>query len=102
MGLEVVLEDKTGEQLASVEDPTNILHRVLPSQGDTTFRFLNCIDWYGDTIFNALQVTVVREELARLIERITPVEEVALLARIDELATRCQSEPHLFLKFYGD
>ena len=80
MGLEVVIENGEGEQLASVEDPTNILHRVLPAEIDRTFCCLSYVDWYGDTIFNALQVPMVR----------------------DELAARCLSQPGLYLKFYGD
>ena len=102
MGLQIVVENAQGDQLASFEDPTNLLHRTLPPEGDRTFCCLNHVDWYGDTVFNALQVVIVREELARLIESGTSPEAAALLSRIDELAVRCQSEPHLYLKFYGD
>ena len=85
-----------------MEDRANILHRVLPNEEDPTFCCLNRVDWYGDTVFNPLQVAVVREELARLMEGGAAPEAVALLTRIDGLAARCQSEPHLYLKFYGD
>jgi hypothetical protein len=54
MGIEAVLETEDGEQLDSVGDPTNVLHRVLPKAGDPSFQCLSCIDWYGDTVFNYL------------------------------------------------
>jgi hypothetical protein len=103
MGLRVVLEDEQGREIESVEDPANILHQVLPSPDDNTFCYLNRIDWYGDTTFNRLQIADIRQELERLIKApSTGPNAVSLLERIGEFAVRSQSEPHLYVKFYGD
>lgn len=102
MGLRVVLADEKGTEIESADDPTNILHRILPSIDDKTFFCLNRIDWYGDTTFNRLQIADFRQELERLIKGSAASNELALLKRISHFAARCQSEPHLYVKFYGD
>lgn len=102
MGIEVVVEDNRGTKIASLEDPKNLLHRVLPSHDDASFQFLNRIDWYGDTTFNRHQVPDVRRELKRLASTGRSAEEIDFLTRLDSLAAKLESEPHLYLKFYGD
>lgn len=102
MGIEIVVEGERGDKVAAVEDPTNILHRILPSKEDTTYRCLNRVDWYGHTTFNRYQIAEVREELKRLSKLTRDPEELALIDEIAALAERCESEPHLYLKFYGD
>lgn len=102
MGIFVVVEGERGTRIAAVEDPTNILHRILPAADDQGFQHLNCVDWYGDTIFNRYQVPYVREELKQLANGNRSPEELELIWQIDSLAEKCMSEPHLYLKFYGD
>jgi hypothetical protein len=102
MGIEVVVEDEHGAKIASIEDPTNILHRLLPAFDDPEYQCLNRVDWYGDTTFNRYQISTVREELKRLANERKSAEELKLIHQIDVLVTRCESEPHLYLKFYGD
>lgn len=102
MGIEVVVEDECGKKIASLEDPTNILHRVLPAHDDREFQWLNLVDWYGDTTFNRFQLPDVRRELKRLASTKKSPEELQFIQRIDALAAKSESEPHLYLKFYGD
>ena len=102
MGIEVVLEDEQGNAIENAIDPTNMLHKILPAPEDGMFRYLNRIDWYGDTTFNRLQMDGLRNELDRLSKTLTASREIELLKRIDEFAARCQSKPHLYVKFYGD
>jgi hypothetical protein len=102
MGMQVTVEDERGTKIASLEDPGNILHRLLPALDDQAYRCLNRVDWYGDTTFNRLQIPDVQEELKHLIAGNRSDEEVRLIQQIGALAARCQSEPHLYLKFYGD
>ena len=45
MGLDIVLEDENGGQLASTADPQNHLHRLLPDIADTSFALIRYIDW---------------------------------------------------------
>lgn len=102
MGFEIAVEDERGLRIASVEDPENILHRVLPSHDDTAFRLTNCIDWYGDTTFNRLQIPELRREMRRLADLGRTLEELAMIRKIDSLAERVEVGHHMYLKFYGD
>jgi hypothetical protein len=60
------------------------------------------VDWYGNTVFNRQQAIDVLEEVREIAKQTCQLEERSLLGRIAELALRCQSTPHLYLKFYGD
>lgn len=102
MGIEIVVEDEGGTRIASLEDPTNILHRVLPAHDAPGFQCLNRIDWYGDTTFNRYQIPSVRQELKRLASTREKAEELKLIEALELLAERAEDEPHLYLKFYGD
>ncbi|MGI8836494.1 MAG: hypothetical protein ACR2H4_07625 [Pyrinomonadaceae bacterium] len=102
MGLRLVLETERGEPIESVEDPKNLLHRLLPSAEDRSFQLLRFIDWYGNTVFNELQIDTFLVEWERLKQAVQAKEESALLNNIEDLARRCKEEPHLYLKFYGD
>ena len=102
MGLNIALEDEQGREIDAVDDGTNILHRLLPSSDDPSFRALRYVDWYGDTVFNRSQMQDVLSELRLLLKRAKGDSESELVERILELALRCRQEPHLYLKFYGD
>jgi len=102
MGIEVVVEDEHGKRTASLEGSTNILHRVLPARDEPGYQWLNRVDWYGDTTFNRYQLPDVRQEPKRLANAKRSPEELQLIQQIDALAARSESEPHLYLKFYGD
>lgn len=102
MGITIKLEGENGNEIVSVGDPTNILHRVLPGPEDSRFYFANMIDWYGDTTFNRYQAVRLRKEWALLIQNSVDKETETFLKRIDELLLRCASEVHLYVKFYGD
>jgi len=101
MGFCIILEDADGEPLEQVEDSQNILHRLLPSE-DASYQYLRFIDWYGDTIFNRLQIEPFLNEWDRLSKVARTLDEATLLARIRQLALQCSQEPHLYLRFCGD
>jgi len=102
MGISVVLETEDGDELERIDDPKNLLHTLLPSENDTSFEYLRGIDWYGDTVFNRLQMESFLVEWVRLTGRTQNAEVVTLHSRIKHLAERARQEPHLYLKFYGD
>jgi hypothetical protein len=102
MPFSIVLETEDGGQLERIEDLSNLLHRVLPSNDDSSYQYLQFIDWYGDTVFNGLQMKPFKAEWKRLKKVAQTDEEKVILARVNILADRCQTEPHLYLKFYGD
>ena len=101
MGFCIILECERGEPLEQVEDPKDILHQLLPSE-DHSYHYLRFIDWYGDTVFNRLQIPCFISEWDILAESAQTPDETALLTRIRELAIRCAQEPHLYLRFSGD
>lgn len=102
MGITAALETEDGEPLGTVEDPTNVLHRVLPDAGDPRYQCLSSIDWYGDTIFNYLQAAQLLREWDMLESRQRDPEAERVLAGIRKLAERLREERHVYLKFYGD
>lgn len=102
MSFDIRLEDERGERVDEVSGPTDALQGLLPSPKDESFSCLRFIDPYGNTVFNSLQAEVLLAELTRIRPTTTTNLERELLDRIEELAERCRSEPHLYIKFYGD
>ena len=102
MGITAVLETEDGKKLETVEDPTNVLHRILPEAGDPSYQCLSCIDWYGDTIFNYLQAQQLLAEWQTLAGKKGDPETERVVDGIHKLAERLREERHVYLKFYGD
>ena len=102
MGITVKLESEDGSEIECVEDPTNVLHRVLPESGSIDFQWANTIDWYGDTVFNHLQAASLRREWAVLIRNAADKITKEVLEQIDGLLQKCAAGDHLYVKFYGD
>ena len=102
MGLSVALQTADCTMTDHVHDPDNVLHRLLPSHEDKSSSCLRHIDWYGDTVFNRLQMEDFLKEWERVATRVSTPEESALLGKIRSLAERCRDQPHLYLRFVGD
>lgn len=102
MGLTVVLESEDGKALATVEDLKNRLHHLLPTHDDDHFQLIRFIDWYGDTVVNRMQAVTFLKEWETLREKVRSKEDEDLVSAIRQLAIRLSTEPHLYLKFYGD
>jgi hypothetical protein len=102
MGMDIFLLNERGGIIEEVGDPANYLHRLLPSHDDETYQCLRFIDWYGDTIFNRLQMERFLLELERIKGKARTPQEQELLGGIERLARRCTEESHRYLKFYGD
>jgi hypothetical protein len=103
MGLSIRLETelcKKIEEIEEVEDPHNLLHRLLPSEDDSSFQCLRFIDWYGNTTFNVLQMSTFLMELERITQNSKTSDEKMLLNRIKDLAEKVST--HTYLKFIGD
>lgn len=103
MGLFIALETENGNKLERVEDGKNILHRILPSKTNDSYKLIHFIDWYGDTIFNRVQMEALLSDLQILIKnKVHAKEETDLVHSIIKMCERCLNEPHLYVKFYGD
>jgi hypothetical protein len=99
MGLVIKLQSESGTSLEEISDDRNILHRVLPQDGDS---ILSGIDWYADTTFNGQQMRQVVPALQELIDRESDPEAKELLSAILKMAERCADWVHLYLIFVGD
>lgn len=102
VGLNIELQDEFGSRLDGVNDPKNLLGRLLPPIGDDAYPMLGSIDPYGDTIFNHVQMHRFFIEWPAVSGKAQTTEEQLLLSTIDSLARRCRDEVHLYLKFIGD
>lgn len=103
MGLVLELQDERGTPVEeAVMDEDNLLHEVIPPPEDESYQCLRFIDWYGDTTFNRLQMRRFIREIDRLRCTTSAPKEHKLLDQIRALATRCQREVHLYVKFIGD
>ncbi len=102
IGLAVKLETEEGKPLEVVYDPHNLLHKILPTEDDTSFVCLRFIDWYGDTVFNRIQMKTFLSEWQRLYRPELSAKEIGMLNQVRELAERSRDNPHYYLKFYGD
>ena len=101
MGLCISLQDEAGESIETVIDENNLLGKLLPSD-DNVSPILASIDWYGDTVFNRVQMKYFLREWDKVIEHARTSDEQNLLLRIKGLAHRCLDGVHLYLKFIGD
>ena len=101
MGFDINLEKEDGEVLATVEDPKNLLHRLL-ERSQAAEPLLAEIDWNGDTIFNRLQMSRFLSEWETLAKHSKSVEETKVVDDVKTLAERCAGGVHLYLKFIGD
>jgi hypothetical protein len=64
MSIVVKLEDDLGEHSEWV-----LVHGVVPAREDRAFPFLRCVDCYGRTVFNHLQMESFLEEWERVRDR---------------------------------
>ena len=101
MGLGIVVTDYTNTVFDRVDDPKNILHRLLPPCDEESASVLSKIDWYGDTYFNYLQLGQFMREWEQLRQRAETSEERELIDGVMNLARRCREDRSL-LRFIGD
>jgi hypothetical protein len=99
MGIDVKLQRENGEVLEEIFDEKNILSKLLPRQDNS---LLSGIDPYGDTTFNRLQIEKLLLELTELQTQSLNQDQIQQLAKIRELAEKCNSGVHRYLKFVGD
>jgi len=101
MGFAIALQDERGERLEVTTDPKNHLHRLLrPYQGSDSV--LGEIDWYGDTVFNRIQIRRFLLAWKELLQHAQSQEEAKIVEGVRFLAERCEADVHLYLKFIGD
>ena len=99
MGFAINLETERGEIVVTVLDPTNLLHRLLERSSEP---ILEEIDWYGNTVFNRLQIPRFLSNWETLASQARHPDELEMVNDVKALAIRCSESVHLYLKFVGD
>jgi hypothetical protein len=93
----VKLEDDLGEQSDWV-----MLHGVIPARDQLAFPVLRCIDPYGKTVFNHLQMEAFLEEWDRVQPRAEDDSQKEAWQKVKAMAQSCQSDRDLYLRFVGN
>jgi len=101
MGFDINLESERGEVLATVADPKNLLHRLIERSAPDE-PLLEEIDWYGDTVFNRLQMPRFLSHWQIVAGHAKTSDELKIVEDVKELAVRCGGSVHLYLRFEGD
>jgi hypothetical protein len=97
MSLVVKLEDDLGEHSDWV-----MLHGVLPTREEREFPLLRCVDPYGKTVFNHLQMEAFLEEWERVHDRASDESQKEAWVKVKEMAQSCQADRDLYLRFVGN
>ncbi len=97
MSLVVKLEDDLGERSEWV-----MLHGVIPAFEELEFPFLRCVDPFGKTVFNHLQMKTFLEEWERVRERAKDEPQQEAWKKVKEMAQTCKSDRDLYLRFVGN
>jgi hypothetical protein len=101
LGFDINLETERGEVLATVADPQNHLHRLFQRSFEEEPLLVE-IDWYGDTVFNRVQMPRFLSQWQALAGNSQSPNQKQIVEEIRALAERCEGEVHLYLKFIGD
>jgi hypothetical protein len=93
----VKLEDDLGERGDWV-----MLHNVIPSRDEKDFPFLRCIDPFGKTVFNYLQMESFLAEWERVHDRASDEQQKEAWEKVKQMAQACQGDRDLYLRFVGN
>jgi hypothetical protein len=97
MSYVVKLEDDLGEQSDWV-----MLHGVVPGRDHQDFPVLRCIDPYGKTVFNHLQMEAFLVEWDRAQSRAEDDQQKEAWQKVKEMAENCRGDRDLYLRFVGN
>jgi hypothetical protein len=93
----VKLEDDLGERGDWV-----MLHNVVPARDEKDFPFLRCIDPFGKTVFNYLQMEPFLAEWERVQDRAGDEQQKEAWEKVKQMAQACQGDRDLYLRFVGN
>jgi hypothetical protein len=106
--LRVELRNDAGRTIEQIRD-AGVLHDVIPPVSDERFTCWRFIDPYGETVFNHLQLPILRREIALLRTSAYPLPPSAhgidvfhILDLIEDLAASRTGTLHRYLRFVGE
>jgi hypothetical protein len=101
MAIDVEWQDERGERVARYDGPP--IDGRLPEHAPPESSCLRFIDPYGDTTFNATQITALEEELASI--KSGDGDDGGVARQAESLLAfirRFDDRTHRYLKFIGD
>ncbi len=97
MGWTIILEDENKGLIESLDNEF-ISDVIFDSSNNNKFNLIKYLDPYGDTVFNYLQM----DDLILDFKKLQGIRYDESIEEIIKLASKCKSEPHKYLVFYGD
>jgi hypothetical protein len=97
--IDVRIENENGRPTSSFDDPPSAA--LLIDHATAATHCLQYIDPYGDTIFNANQVSRLCEEIASVAVQVSPSERPRL-ERLIAFLRSALNRPHSYVRFVGD
>jgi hypothetical protein len=102
MAINIRLEGENGNCIEEVIDDPHLIQNHWNEIKEFSSRCICFIDWYGDTVFNNMQMDSFIEEWHKLGEVVTRKDEKDIIDAVEKIANKCKKGVHLYLKFYGD
>ena len=103
MALTAYVVDERGKHLTPVVSYWNEKFFDFQQRiDDGTYCCLAVIDPYGDTVFNRLQIPMLRAEVERAKSVVTEERDHQFLDEVERLSVSCLQQVHSYVKFEGD
>mgnify|MGYP003525289577 CR=1 FL=1 len=102
MPMTIRIETETGGAVKEAADVHNVITGLVGAADGPPLLLAKYIDPYADTVFNSLQIPDLLSDLRALAQCAKSEAQRSKLLEVMELARSCDSDPHLYLKFYGD
>jgi hypothetical protein len=106
--IRVELTDAAGRTIEQIRDG-GALRDLIPAVSDERFACWRFVDPYGETVFNHLQLPILRREIALLRPSANPQRASAhridvdhILDLIEDLAASRTGTLHRYLRFVGE
>ena len=102
MAMRIALETESHEQKVLISDDHNFLSKVIGYPDSKSFPMLASIDWYGNTVFNRMQIDRLLTEWETLFSKAVAPAERSLLEAVKELSLNSREDVHQYVVFIGD
>jgi hypothetical protein len=102
--LRVELTDGAGRTIDEIRDG-GALRALIPMVNDERFACWRFVDPYGETVFNHLQLPILRREIVLLrpgSERVKSVDVDRILDLVEDLAANRSGVLHRYLRFVAE
>ena len=102
MGVDLKWEGEFGDIIEEIHDPKKDFVRLLRKSDISETHCLQYIDFYGDTVFNRMQIPIFINELEKILKGCEDIESRNIGMKILNIAKKSLDSVHTYLKFYGD